>query len=118
MPDSELIALDAGPAKESLSVAEARHVVRERMLLEALDALHELGMNRENKPGDRIPALRILVEFAEGAEGSEGKLVTRLRPELARRLARLGKEQDDEKSGISKRRKSPEGEVLPDGKEG
>lgn len=98
-----LVALDSGPSKDSLSIAEARHVVRERMLLEALDACHEIGMNPENRAADRVSALRVVIEFAEAAEGSEGKLLTRLRPEVARRLARIGKEQDDKAAGIAKR---------------
>ena len=108
--EDKLIALDSQPAKDSPSVAEARHIVRERMLLAALDELFEIGMNRENKPSDRNTALRGVIEFAEGAEGTEGRLLARLRPEAARRLAKLGKDMSDEKAGIAKRTLAAEGE--------
>jgi len=101
--ENKLVALDSQAAKDSPSVAEARHIVRERMLLAALDELFEIGMNRQNRTADRNSALKSIVEFAEGAEGTEGRLLARLRPEAARRLAKLGKEIDDQKAGIAKR---------------
>ncbi len=103
MPDDHYIQLDSGPAKDSLSVSEARHVVRVTMLMEALDALHEIGMNPENKPGDRNVALKAVVDFASEAEGNDSKVIEKLRPEVARLLARKGKERDDAKAGIAKR---------------
>lgn len=117
--DSPLVALDSQPAKDSPSVAEARHIVRERMLLAAIDELFEIGMNRENKASDRNTALKEIVAFAEGAEGTEGRLLARLSPGAARRLAKLGKELEDERQGIAKRQlkagtTESDGGVLPD----
>lgn len=116
MPDELYVQLDSGPAKDSLSVAEARHVVRVRMLMEALDALHEIGMNPENRPNDRTSALKIVVDFAAEADGNDTRVLEKLRPEVARRLAKLGKARDDAKSGIAQRTQS-EGNLLPDGTE-
>jgi len=87
MPD-KLTALDSEDA--SVSVAEARHMVRKHMLLPALDALYEMGMNGQNRPADRHNCLKLIVEFAAEAQGSGSKTVGRLSPEVARYIAKLG----------------------------
>lgn len=115
---NQLVALDSVPAKESLSVAQARHMVREHMLLEALEALHEIGMNPDNKPAERTTALRTIVEFAEGAEGTEGRLIARLKPEVARRLARLGKDQTNGRQQATPNQPTNEGQVVSPTPEG
>ena len=74
----------------SVSVAEARHMARKTMLLKSLDQLFEIGMNVDNKPGDRIVALKYVVEFASEAQGNGTKQITKLSPEAARLIARLG----------------------------
>src|SRR5262245_46727521 len=73
-----------------MSVAEARHMVRERMLLQALDELHTIGMNRDNRVSDRINALQFIVDFGAEAQGNGSKQVGKLSPAAARLIAKLG----------------------------
>lgn len=84
----ESIALDS--TDESISVAEARHMARAHMLVQALNALHEIGMNSDNKTADRNVALKFIVEFASEAQGNGGKTIGKLSPEAARLIAKLG----------------------------
>ncbi len=92
MPDEEdkLVALDSLKSSESLTVAEARHMVRTAFLIEDLNTLNLIGMDPEQKTSDRVAALIFLVKFAEGAEGTDHKFLKKLSPDVAKRIARLG----------------------------
>lgn len=84
----ELVALDS--EDRSLSVAQARHLARAKMLITALDNLYEIGLNPSVKAGDRVTALKEIVKFASEAQGEGSKRVEALSPEAARILLRLG----------------------------
>lgn len=88
MEDGELVLLDA--EDKSLSVAQARHLARAKMLIPALDNLFEIGLNVAVRPGDRIMALREIVKFASEAQIEGTKTVDKLSPEAARLLLKLG----------------------------
>jgi hypothetical protein len=85
---SDLTALDS--EDRSVSVAEARHMARAHMLLKAIETLYEMGMNPENRPSDRVAALRYVADFASEAQGNGSKTVGKLSPGAARLIAKLG----------------------------
>lgn len=87
-PDDKMVLLDA--EDRSLSVAQARHLARVRMLIPALDELFELGMNRSNRSSDRVTALKEILRFAEEAQENGNKQASKLSPEAARLLLRHG----------------------------
>lgn len=86
--DDKLVLLDA--EDRSLSVAQARHLARVRMLLPALDELFELGMNRSNRSGDRVNALKTVIQFASEAQIDGYKQAGKLSPEAARLILKHG----------------------------
>lgn len=88
--ENDLTVLDSQDAKDSASIAEARHLVRRHMLLENLNALNEIGMNPEQKTADRVVALRFLVEFAASAEGTGEKWAQKMSPKAALLIAKIG----------------------------
>lgn len=86
--DDKLVALDA--EDNSLSVAEARHMARKHMLMKALDLIFELGVNFETPPAVRNNALQFVVNFASEAQGNGSQTVSRLSPQAAKLIAKLG----------------------------
>lgn len=91
MPDNndKLAVLDS--EDRSVSVAEARHMARANMLIPAMEALFQLGMNPETKEAVRANCLQFVVNFASEAQGGGSKQITKLSPEAAKLIARLGR---------------------------
>lgn len=100
-----------------VSVATLRNMVRKNQLQGIIDELHELGMNRENKPGDRIAALKLVLGFAEASEGTEDKVAGKLPAATAKILAKLGAQRDREVEA-SKAPSTSDRPVLQDDEEG
>lgn len=101
--EDALVLLDA--EDKSLSVAQARHLARAKMLIPALDNLFEIGLNVTVKPGDRVTALKEIIKFASEAQGEGTKTVDKLSPEAARLLIKLGAASDQlERSSTGRRR--------------
>ena len=107
-PSDSLVPLDSEDT--SISVAEARHMARKHMLVTALDALFELGMNTATKEAVRANALQFIINFASEAQGNGSQTVSKLSPAAARLIAKLGLQ-----SGKSE---APPGDLHPDGEEG
>lgn len=104
----------------SISVAEARHLARKHMLIRALELLFEIGCNSDNKPMDRVSALRYVADFAAEAQGGGTKIASQLSPQAARLIARMGlKEQNgqapEKPDSRNVRTDSPEGKRLRSG---
>lgn len=103
---TDLVPLDSEDT--SISVAEARHAARRHMLVRALDALFELGMNPETKEAVRSNALQFIVNFASEAQGNGSAQIGKLSPAAARLIAKLG---------LQSVTKPPAGSVPSDGSE-
>lgn len=88
LDENNVVLLDA--EDRSLSVAQARHLARVRMLLPALDELFELGMNRSNRSADRVSALKVVIQFASEAQIDGFKQASKLSPEAARLILKHG----------------------------
>lgn len=65
-----------------------------RWLPSILEALYDIGLSADNKPGDRVQALKLLKEFVEGADEKATKSILKLGPSVARKLARMSVEKD------------------------
>lgn len=65
-------------------------MARKHMLVTALNTLFEIGINADNRPADRVTALKEVIHFASEAQGGGSKQVNKLSPQAARLIARLG----------------------------
>lgn len=95
-------------------------MARANMLIPALDAIFAMGMNPEVKTSDRTACLKFVVEFAAEAQGGGSKQISRLSPEAARIIAKMGLNNGTKETNQREvRSDAPEGERVrgggPDG---
>jgi hypothetical protein len=95
---------------EDPTIALARNMVRKNQLLSILDALHEIGSNRENRAADRVNAMKALLAFVEPADGG-GKKADKMPSHIAKALAKLGA-QNERDAGKAKPSKADGGSPL------
>lgn len=101
--------------KDEKSVEELRQDASQ-WLPSILEALYDIGLSTENKPGDRVQALKLLKEFIEGADEKSTKAIMKLGPVVARKLARMGVAKDQKP--VEEENNDEKRNVLPTEEEG